>query len=102
MRANLVRMFVYSADETFHDNREQFQEELTALLEPILGRDDTREAAARGIFGLLQAQSKSSLEKQQNKGCVLVRVCLCVCLFVCLFVCVCVFVCVFVCLCVKE
>ncbi|EGD80693.1 hypothetical protein PTSG_01283 [Salpingoeca rosetta] len=50
MRANLVRMFIYSADHTFHDNREKFQEELTALLDPILGRDDTREAAARGIF----------------------------------------------------
>eukprot|EP00049_Salpingoeca_infusionum_P002517 m.57750 g.57750 ORF g.57750 m.57750 type:complete len:614 (-) comp11627_c0_seq3:257-2098(-) len=51
MRANLVRMFLYSADETFHQNRVQFQHDLTELLEPILGSDDTREAAARGIHG---------------------------------------------------
>eukprot|EP00052_Salpingoeca_macrocollata_P027098 m.255633 g.255633 ORF g.255633 m.255633 type:complete len:521 (-) comp22694_c0_seq2:82-1644(-) len=51
MQASQVRMFVYAADETFHDNREKFQEELTALLKPILGRDDTRERAAKGIHG---------------------------------------------------
>eukprot|EP01008_Symbiontida_sp_HLA12_P001845 NODE_304_length_1001_cov_329.391800_g301_i0.p1 GENE.NODE_304_length_1001_cov_329.391800_g301_i0~~NODE_304_length_1001_cov_329.391800_g301_i0.p1 ORF type:complete len:223 (-),score=33.56 NODE_304_length_1001_cov_329.391800_g301_i0:108-776(-) len=50
MRANCVRMFVYSADPTFHKNREAFQEELTDLLHPILGAASTRKAAAKGIF----------------------------------------------------
>lgn len=44
-------MFVYSADPTFHKNREAFQEELTGLLQPILGDDDTRVEAATGVFG---------------------------------------------------
>jgi len=51
MRATLVRMFTYSADPTFHANRAIFQEELTALLEPIVGTDELRETAARGIMG---------------------------------------------------
>jgi hypothetical protein len=42
---------VYSADPTFHANREKFQEELTALLQPILGQPETRTEAAKGICG---------------------------------------------------
>lgn len=51
MRATFVRMFTYSADPTFHKNREAFQDALTYLLYPILGSDDVREDAARGIMG---------------------------------------------------
>eukprot|EP01012_Entosiphon_sulcatum_P014903 TRINITY_DN19924_c0_g1_i1.p1 TRINITY_DN19924_c0_g1~~TRINITY_DN19924_c0_g1_i1.p1 ORF type:complete len:577 (+),score=93.68 TRINITY_DN19924_c0_g1_i1:233-1963(+) len=50
MRATYVRMFVYSADPTFHSRREAFQDKLTKLLHPILGSDDTRYEAAKGIF----------------------------------------------------
>jgi hypothetical protein len=51
MRASAVRMFVYSADPTFHDNRSKFQDELVELLDPILGSDDVRVKAATGIHG---------------------------------------------------
>jgi hypothetical protein len=50
MRATHVRMFVYSADPTFHAARHAFQDALVRLLDPILGSDDARREAAEGIF----------------------------------------------------
>jgi hypothetical protein len=38
MRAAYVRMYVYSADPTFHAKRFAFQEKLTKLLDPTRGR----------------------------------------------------------------
>lgn len=51
LRANKVRMFVYSADEEFHQNRCEFQEMVTTLLGPVLGTEEKRTKAATGIFG---------------------------------------------------
>mmetsp|Transcript_18711 Transcript_18711/g.51527 ORF Transcript_18711/g.51527 Transcript_18711/m.51527 type:complete len:510 (-) Transcript_18711:222-1751(-) len=51
MQANSVRMFVASADPTFHRNRKAFQEELVRLLAMILGEPSLRERAATGIYG---------------------------------------------------
>eukprot|EP00421_Protoceratium_reticulatum_P062650 CAMPEP_0168419274 /NCGR_PEP_ID=MMETSP0228-20121227/32185_1 /TAXON_ID=133427 /ORGANISM="Protoceratium reticulatum, Strain CCCM 535 (=CCMP 1889)" /LENGTH=501 /DNA_ID=CAMNT_0008433153 /DNA_START=46 /DNA_END=1552 /DNA_ORIENTATION=- len=51
MQANSVRMFVASADPTFHRNRRAFQEELVRLLGMILGEPSLRERAATGIYG---------------------------------------------------
>eukprot|EP01062_Namystynia_karyoxenos_P054967 TRINITY_DN455_c0_g1_i1.p1 TRINITY_DN455_c0_g1~~TRINITY_DN455_c0_g1_i1.p1 ORF type:complete len:650 (+),score=228.05 TRINITY_DN455_c0_g1_i1:93-2042(+) len=51
LRATCVRMFVYSADPTFHAKRPAFQEKLVAALEPIVGDAAVRTKAARGIFG---------------------------------------------------
>ena len=51
MRGNAVRMYVYSADPSFHANRPLFQKELTALLDPIIGCPSVRTAAAKGIYG---------------------------------------------------
>eukprot|EP01065_Artemidia_motanka_P017684 TRINITY_DN2112_c0_g1_i1.p1 TRINITY_DN2112_c0_g1~~TRINITY_DN2112_c0_g1_i1.p1 ORF type:complete len:664 (+),score=206.11 TRINITY_DN2112_c0_g1_i1:60-1994(+) len=51
LRATCVRMFVYSADPTFHARRPEFQEKLVSVLEPILGDSEVRTKAARGIFG---------------------------------------------------
>mmetsp|Transcript_72690 Transcript_72690/g.225808 ORF Transcript_72690/g.225808 Transcript_72690/m.225808 type:complete len:508 (+) Transcript_72690:68-1591(+) len=51
MQANSVRMFVASADPTFHRNRRAFQEELVRLLSLILGEPSLRERAATGIYG---------------------------------------------------
>jgi len=51
MQANCVRCYVASADPTFHKNRAAFQDELTKLLNVILGAPDLRERAATGIFG---------------------------------------------------
>ena len=51
MRGNAVRMHVYSADPTFHGNRGKFQEEMTALLDPIIGAQEVRTKAAQGIYG---------------------------------------------------
>lgn len=51
LRATCVRMFVYSADPTFHEKRGAFQEKLVAALDPILSDADVRTKAARGIFG---------------------------------------------------
>eukprot|EP00051_Salpingoeca_urceolata_P013543 m.170132 g.170132 ORF g.170132 m.170132 type:complete len:569 (-) comp17822_c1_seq4:146-1852(-) len=51
LQARHCRMFVYSADPTFHGNREKFQKELTQLLKPILGAPETRVKAATGIHG---------------------------------------------------
>merc|ERR1712113_210220 len=39
LQASKVRMFVYSADEEFHNNRSTFQELVTALLSPVLGSE---------------------------------------------------------------
>eukprot|EP00759_Apiculatamorpha_spiralis_P015418 PhF_6_TR2208/c0_g1_i1/m.3679 len=51
MRGNAVRMYVYSADPTYHNNREKFQQEVTELLKPIIGTPDVRTRAAQGIYG---------------------------------------------------
>ena len=51
LRAAKVRANVFSADEAFHARRPAFQQELTALLAPILGAGAARERAARGVFG---------------------------------------------------
>lgn len=50
MRGGAVRMYVSSADPTFHANRAKFQKELTELLHPIIGTKATRVAAAKGIY----------------------------------------------------
>jgi hypothetical protein len=51
MRADCVRMYVASADPTFHANRQAFQKELVGLLSLILGKPDLRQKAAMGIYG---------------------------------------------------
>jgi len=51
MQANSVRMFVASADPTFHRNRQAFQHELIKKLGLILGEPSLRERAATGIYG---------------------------------------------------
>jgi len=51
MRGNAVRMYVYSADETFHAKRGDFQKALTSLLTPIIGAREVRLKAAEGIYG---------------------------------------------------
>lgn len=51
MRADCVRMYVASADPTFHSNRREFQTELVGLLSMILGEPDLRQKAANGIYG---------------------------------------------------
>jgi len=51
LRATYARMFTYSADPTYNSNRPKFIKELVGLLEPILGTEEHREKAARGIFG---------------------------------------------------
>eukprot|EP00930_Biecheleria_cincta_P098484 TRINITY_DN90135_c0_g1_i1.p1 TRINITY_DN90135_c0_g1~~TRINITY_DN90135_c0_g1_i1.p1 ORF type:complete len:583 (-),score=120.79 TRINITY_DN90135_c0_g1_i1:298-1986(-) len=51
LRATYARMFTFSADPTYHDNRAAFITELVDLLEPILGDDAVRTKAATGIFG---------------------------------------------------
>ena len=51
MKASYARMFVYSADSTFHKNRETFQEELRDLLKPVLGDESSRREAAKAIHG---------------------------------------------------
>eukprot|EP00440_Ansanella_granifera_P023763 gb/GFBE01025808.1/.p1 GENE.gb/GFBE01025808.1/~~gb/GFBE01025808.1/.p1 ORF type:complete len:497 (+),score=116.03 gb/GFBE01025808.1/:1-1491(+) len=51
MQANSVRMFVASADPTFHRNRQAFQNELIQKLALILGEPSLRERAATGIYG---------------------------------------------------
>ena len=50
MRGNAVRMYVYSADPSFHANRPAFQKELTDLLNPVIGTKDVRTKAAEGIY----------------------------------------------------
>lgn len=51
MRADSVRMYVASADPTFHANRREFQKELVGLLSMILGDPGLRQRAANGIYG---------------------------------------------------
>lgn len=51
MQANCIRMFVASADPTFHRNRQAFQAELIQKLSVILGEPSLRERAATGIYG---------------------------------------------------
>eukprot|EP00928_Gymnodinium_smaydae_P004328 TRINITY_DN11484_c0_g6_i1.p1 TRINITY_DN11484_c0_g6~~TRINITY_DN11484_c0_g6_i1.p1 ORF type:complete len:476 (+),score=75.33 TRINITY_DN11484_c0_g6_i1:84-1511(+) len=51
MQANCVRMYVASADATFHGNRKVFQSKLIDLLKPILGDPALRTKAATGIYG---------------------------------------------------
>merc|ERR1712232_525965 len=51
LRATSVRQFVASADPTFHNSRQAFQEELTQLLHVILGDPTLRQRAATGIYG---------------------------------------------------
>lgn len=51
LRATYARMFTYSADPTYSKNRPTFIKELVGLLEPILGDEDVRVKAAKGIFG---------------------------------------------------
>lgn len=51
LRATTARMFTFSADPTFNENRPDFQEELKSRLEPILGSEAVRRKAAKGIFG---------------------------------------------------
>jgi len=51
MRADSVRMYIASADPTFHANRKEFQRELVNLLSMILGEPDLRQRAAAGIYG---------------------------------------------------
>mmetsp|Transcript_80994 Transcript_80994/g.203868 ORF Transcript_80994/g.203868 Transcript_80994/m.203868 type:complete len:499 (-) Transcript_80994:76-1572(-) len=51
MRADSVRMYVASADPTFHSNRKEFQQELVGLLSVILGERELRQKAAAGIYG---------------------------------------------------
>lgn len=51
MRADCVRMYVASADPTFHANRKEFQKGLVELLSPILGDPALRQSAACGIYG---------------------------------------------------
>lgn len=51
MQANCVRMFVASADPTFHRNRQAFQHELIQKLSLILAEPSLRERAATGIYG---------------------------------------------------
>mmetsp|Transcript_58618 Transcript_58618/g.168307 ORF Transcript_58618/g.168307 Transcript_58618/m.168307 type:complete len:523 (+) Transcript_58618:1-1569(+) len=51
MRADSVRMYVASADPTFHAHREEFQKELVGLLSVILGEPELRQRAATGVYG---------------------------------------------------
>merc|ERR1712070_46548 len=51
LKASAVRMFVASADPVFHNNRHDFQRDLTGLLRSILDDAKVREAAASGIYG---------------------------------------------------
>jgi len=51
LRATCARMFSYAADPTYNKNRPAFIKELVGLLEPILGHEEVRVKAAKGIFG---------------------------------------------------
>jgi hypothetical protein len=68
MRGNAVRMYVFSADPTFHANRSKFQKELSELLHPIIGTSATRVAAARGIYaGTLPAWFNPDDQEEAKK-----------------------------------
>jgi len=51
LRSTYSRMFTYSADQTYHENRTAFIKDLVDLLEPILKDETVRVKAATGIFG---------------------------------------------------
>eukprot|EP00927_Polykrikos_kofoidii_P044232 TRINITY_DN38254_c0_g1_i1.p1 TRINITY_DN38254_c0_g1~~TRINITY_DN38254_c0_g1_i1.p1 ORF type:complete len:747 (-),score=121.37 TRINITY_DN38254_c0_g1_i1:164-2404(-) len=51
MTSNSVRMFVASADPTFHESRKEFQAEMRAALKEVLGDPEVRSRAATGIYG---------------------------------------------------
>jgi hypothetical protein len=51
MSSEHVRMYVISADQSFHSKRIQFQEKLIKLLSGCLGDAKMREKAATGIYG---------------------------------------------------
>mmetsp|Transcript_147484 Transcript_147484/g.268875 ORF Transcript_147484/g.268875 Transcript_147484/m.268875 type:complete len:559 (+) Transcript_147484:49-1725(+) len=51
LKASQVRCHVASADPDFHRNRAEFQKQLTALLNVILGDPSLRTKAATGIYG---------------------------------------------------
>jgi len=51
LRATCVRMFVFSADPSFHAQRKSFQKKLTDALRPILATTEARTKAAHGIWG---------------------------------------------------
>jgi hypothetical protein len=51
MQASAARLYVCSADETFHQNRLAFHDELFRLLQPVLGSASVRQRAATGIYG---------------------------------------------------
>uniref|UniRef100_A0A7S1R3X4 WWE domain-containing protein n=1 Tax=Neobodo designis TaxID=312471 RepID=A0A7S1R3X4_NEODS len=68
MRGNAVRMYVYSADPTFHAGRQAFQKELTELLTPIIGAPEVRTVAAQGIYGgVLPAWFNATDFEEQKK-----------------------------------
>lgn len=45
-----VRIYTYSADQSFHENRHAYHKALRELLDPILGEHEARVAAATGIY----------------------------------------------------
>lgn len=51
MRANFVRIYSSSADETFHKQRVAFQSEIVDALTPIIGTPTQRKKAAEGVYG---------------------------------------------------
>lgn len=51
LQARYSRLFTFSADPTYHENRPDFIKDLVGLLEPVLGDEKTRIKAATGIFG---------------------------------------------------
>jgi len=51
MHPGCVRMHIASADPKFHSRRQKFQEELTKLLDVILGDPELRKRAVTGIHG---------------------------------------------------
>lgn len=51
LRATYARMFTYSADPTYHAGRPAFIKSLVELLTDVLGDEDGRTKAAKGIFG---------------------------------------------------
>merc|ERR1712050_371189 len=67
LRATYARMFTFSADPTYHENRSAFIKELVGLLEPILGDAKVRTKAATGIFGG-KPPSWWSAEDQSDKA----------------------------------
>merc|ERR1719218_468146 len=50
LRATYSRMFTFSADKTYHENRTAFMEDVVGLLAPILKDEKVRTKAAAGIF----------------------------------------------------